>query len=94
MSQATLRELEEAGIARVSLGPALMWASLTVMRNIAVQLQNYGSSWGNNGPNLVNLTLTFRDPAGKNVKPQRLVFQSWTTTQALAPFEFKDVPLP
>ena len=43
MSQATLRELEEAGIARVSLGPALMWASLTVMRNIAVQLQNYGS---------------------------------------------------
>jgi 2-methylisocitrate lyase-like PEP mutase family enzyme len=42
-SGATLRELEEAGIARVSLGPALIWASLTVMRNIAVDLQNYGS---------------------------------------------------
>ena len=42
-SGATLRELEAAGIARVSLGPALMWASLTVMRNIAADLQNYGS---------------------------------------------------
>jgi 2-methylisocitrate lyase-like PEP mutase family enzyme len=42
-SQATLRELEEAGIARLSLGPALMWASLTVMRNIAQELKNYGS---------------------------------------------------
>jgi 2-methylisocitrate lyase-like PEP mutase family enzyme len=40
---ATLRELEDAGIARVSLGPALMWASLTAMRNIAVGLKNYGS---------------------------------------------------
>jgi hypothetical protein len=58
------------------------------------KLQNYGSSWGNNGPNLVNLTLTFRDPNGKNVKPQRLVFQSWTTAQAMAHFEFRDVPLP
>lgn len=42
-SKATLEELEEAGIARVSLGPALMWATLTTMRNIAVGLQNYGS---------------------------------------------------
>ncbi len=42
-SGATLRELEAAGIARVSLGPALMWAALTAMRNIAVELQNYGS---------------------------------------------------
>jgi 2-methylisocitrate lyase-like PEP mutase family enzyme len=42
-SGATLRELEDAGIARVSLGPALMWASLTLMRKIAVELQNYGS---------------------------------------------------
>jgi 2-methylisocitrate lyase-like PEP mutase family enzyme len=38
-----LRELEDAGIARVSLGPSLMWATLTLMRNIAVDLQNYGS---------------------------------------------------
>jgi 2-methylisocitrate lyase-like PEP mutase family enzyme len=42
-SGATLRELEDAGIARVSLGPALMWASLTLMKKIAVELQNYGS---------------------------------------------------
>ena len=41
--QATLRELEDTGIARLSLGPALMWASLTVMRNIAVELKNDGS---------------------------------------------------
>jgi len=58
------------------------------------KLQNYGSSWGNNGPNLVNLTMTYRDPAGKNVKPTRLAFQSWTTASAIAPFEFRDVPLP
>jgi hypothetical protein len=58
------------------------------------RLQNYGSSWGNNGPNVVNITMTFRDPTGKNIKPQRLVFQSWTTAPALAPFEFRDVPLP
>ena len=42
-SHATLRELEAAGIARVSLGPAFMWAALTAMRNIAVSLQSYGS---------------------------------------------------
>ena len=42
-SHATLRELEEAGVARLSLGPALMWASLSVMKKIAQYLQNYGS---------------------------------------------------
>lgn len=41
--RATLRELEAAGIARLSLGTALMWASLTVMKKIAVDLQHYGS---------------------------------------------------
>ena len=41
--RATLRELEDAGIERFSLGPELIWASLTVMRKIAVELQNYGS---------------------------------------------------
>lgn len=56
--------------------------------------QNQGSSWGNNGPNLVNMTLNFRHPAGKNEKPQRLVFQHWSTMNTLAPFEFRDVPLP
>lgn len=58
------------------------------------RMPNYGSSWGNNGPNLVNITMTFRDPNGKNIKPARLVFQSWSTAPALAPFEFRDVPLP
>ena len=42
-SRATIRELEDAGIARLSLGPALMWASLTTMKKIAGELQNYGS---------------------------------------------------
>jgi 2-methylisocitrate lyase-like PEP mutase family enzyme len=42
-ARATLRELESAGIARLSLGPALMWASLTAMRNIALGLREYGS---------------------------------------------------
>jgi 2-methylisocitrate lyase-like PEP mutase family enzyme len=42
-SRATLRELEDVGIARVSLGPAFMWAALTAMKRIAVNLQNYGS---------------------------------------------------
>ncbi len=41
--RATLRELEDAGIARLSLGPGLMRASLTRMREIAVELQSYGS---------------------------------------------------
>ncbi len=41
--RATLRELEDAGIARLSLGPGLMRASLTTMRKIAVELQSYGS---------------------------------------------------
>jgi 2-methylisocitrate lyase-like PEP mutase family enzyme len=42
-SQAALCELEAAGIARLSLGPGLMWASLTIMKKIAAELQNYGS---------------------------------------------------
>jgi 2-methylisocitrate lyase-like PEP mutase family enzyme len=42
-ASATLRELEAAGIARVSLGPALIWASLSVMKKIAIELQHYGS---------------------------------------------------
>jgi len=42
-SAAGLAELEEAGIARVSLGPALMWAAMTTMKKVAEELQNYGS---------------------------------------------------
>ena len=40
---ATLRELQAAGIARLSLGPGLFQASLTAMRNVAVELQGSGS---------------------------------------------------
>ncbi len=41
--RATPRELEDAGIERLSLGPELIWHSLTVMKKIAVELQSYGS---------------------------------------------------
>ncbi|MCI0414472.1 isocitrate lyase/phosphoenolpyruvate mutase family protein [bacterium] len=41
--RATARELQEAGIARISFGPAVIKASLTVMRKIAIELQDYGS---------------------------------------------------
>lgn len=43
MAQASLKELEAAGIARVSLGPSLIWATMTVMKKIAQELQAYGS---------------------------------------------------
>jgi 2-methylisocitrate lyase-like PEP mutase family enzyme len=41
--RASLRELEAAGIARLSLGPGLYRAALTAMRNVAVELQQSGS---------------------------------------------------
>ena len=37
-----MRELESAGVARLSVGPGLIKASLTRMREIAVDLQSYG----------------------------------------------------
>lgn len=40
---APLRQLEAAGINRVSIGPGLFRASLTAMREVAVQLRDYGS---------------------------------------------------
>lgn len=39
-SAASMRELEAAGISRLSLGPGLIKASLTVMKKIALELQN------------------------------------------------------
>jgi 2-methylisocitrate lyase-like PEP mutase family enzyme len=42
-STPSMRELEGAGISRLSLGPNLIKASLTTMRNVAVELLNYGS---------------------------------------------------
>lgn len=41
-SKASLRELEAAGIARVSLGPALMWATQALMKKVGRELQQYG----------------------------------------------------
>ena len=40
---APMRELEAAGIARLSLGPGLLKASLATMKRVALELQNYGS---------------------------------------------------
>jgi len=40
---APLRDLEAAGIRRVSLGPGLLKASLTTMKRVASELLNYGS---------------------------------------------------
>ena len=38
-----MRELEAAGIARLSLGPFLFKAALTTMQNVAKELLAYGS---------------------------------------------------
>lgn len=38
---APMRELEKAGISRLSLGPGVFRASMTAMRDVAVGLQNY-----------------------------------------------------
>ncbi len=43
-TDASMHELESAGISRLSLGPAMMQASLLTMKNIAESLQNYGSN--------------------------------------------------
>lgn len=59
------------------------------------QYQTFGTSWGNSGPNHVDLTLTFGQPAnGKGEGPTRLVFLDWSTVTHLLAFEFKDIPLP
>ncbi len=58
---------------------------------------NHGTSWGNSGPNHVELTMTFGEqPANgeKGKAPSKLIFQSWTTMTHQLAFEFKDIPLP
>jgi len=58
--------------------------------------QAYGSSWGNSGPNLVHLTLTYGPPG--NVAnmgpPKKLVYHVWKLMPHQVTFEFKDLPLP
>ena len=38
-----MRELEAAGVSRLSLGPGLIKASLTAMKEVATELARYGS---------------------------------------------------
>lgn len=42
-SAASMKELEAAGISRLSLGPGLIKASLTAMKKVAMDLKGYGS---------------------------------------------------
>jgi len=42
-SSASMRELEDAGIQRLSVGPGLIRSSFTAMKRAAAALQNYGS---------------------------------------------------
>jgi hypothetical protein len=65
------------------------------------KFQNWGSSWGGNGANHVNLTMTYGQmngralPAGaKGPTPTRFIYQEWVTRQHDVAFEFKDLPLP
>jgi 2-methylisocitrate lyase-like PEP mutase family enzyme len=42
-SSASMQDLEAAGISRLSLGPGLIKASVTAMKNVALALKNYGT---------------------------------------------------
>jgi hypothetical protein len=73
----------------------------TLLQRIELQddkgnkFQQYGTSWGGNGPNQVQMTLTYgAPPNGKIGAPRKFVFQQWRTMQHLVRFEFKDLPLP
>ena len=60
------------------------------------QFQVYGTSWGNNGPNHVEMTFTYGQPPNVMAPggPTKLVFMSWQTVTQQVNFEFKDIPLP
>jgi hypothetical protein len=60
------------------------------------QFQVYGTSWGNSGPNHVELTFTYGQPPNVMAPgvPTKLVFMSWQTVTHQVNFEFKDIPLP
>jgi hypothetical protein len=59
------------------------------------KFQNWGSSWGGNGNNNVNLTMTYGHfGPGKAPDPAKFVYQHWVTRQHDIAFEFKDIPLP
>ena len=59
------------------------------------QYQVYGSSWGNNAPNHVDMTFTYGQPPNAMATgPGKLVFTSWHTITHQLNFEFKDIPLP
>jgi hypothetical protein len=59
--------------------------------------QNWGTHWGGNGNNHVNLTMTyghFGPNGAKAANPGRFIYQLWSMRQHDIVFEFKDVPLP
>ncbi len=59
------------------------------------KFQNWGSSWGGNGANHVNLTLTYGHfGPGKAPTPTKFIYQHWVTRQHDIEFEFRDIPLP
>jgi hypothetical protein len=61
------------------------------------KFQTWGTNWHGNGPNHVQLTLTYSSAGlgpGKVGPPSKFVYQSWRTRQHHIAFEFKDVPLP
>jgi hypothetical protein len=72
-----------------------LYSRIEVQDQKGNRYQNFGSSWGNSGPNNVQMTLTF-GPIGpaKMTPPAKFVFQSWKTVQHQLAFEFRDIPLP
>jgi hypothetical protein len=72
-----------------------LYSRIEVQDQKGNRYQNFGSSWGNSGPNNVQMTLTF-GPMGpaKMTPPAKFIFQSWKTVQHQLAFEFRDIPLP
>jgi hypothetical protein len=72
-----------------------MYQRLQLLDEKGTPFQTYGTSWGNSGPNHVDLTMTFGQPGNAKAEaPAKLVFMQWHTITHLLAFEFKDIPLP
>jgi HEAT repeat protein len=67
-----------------------LWGRLEVYDEKGKRMTNNGNSWSGNGPNHVNMTMTYA--AGG--KPTKLVYHVWTTLNTQLAFEFKGLPLP
>lgn len=56
---------------------------------------HYGSSWGGNGTNHVDLSFTYGNPGNAKIEPpKKLIYHVWTLVNHQVDFEFKDLPLP